>query len=392
MAIETLQVSATATPDNWTGATKATLVSDGLDATFINSGTSNNTQQQFAVTNSGLPSFAVISNVALKSRCQRGGSQNCTFTMTAVLGANFSAGGSKTSTSTITAFTDNFATKPGGGSWTVSDVNSLEIRIQNTQARDCRAMQFNIEVTYTADFTQAESAPPSESLSASGTSTQSENAPTSELLSSLGSFSQAETAPPSEDLTVSTEISLGEVAPPSESVSAEGSLSLAETTPNSESLAAEGSSSFDEIAPQSENLAVTTEISLAEIAPPSESLSASAESGFDEISPSSENLESIGSFGFDEILPNAEILITYGLIDMAETAPPSEDFSHEVSGGEPPVEPPPDVIFGGGSIGYSYGNEAFDESKLYRKFKLAHQIREEDKVLVEVIRTFLASQ
>ena len=374
MAIETLQVSATATPDNWTGATKATLVSDELDATFINSGTSNNTQQQFAVTNSSLPSFAVISNVALKSRCQRGGAQNCTFVMTAVLGANTSAGGSKTSTSTITAFTDNFATKPGGGSWTVSDVNSLEIRIQNTQARDCRAMQFNIEVTYTANFTQAETAPSSESLSASGTSTQSENAPMSESLSSLGSFSQAETAPNNETLTVSTEIEQAEIAPNSESLSMEGSSLLAETAPNSETLTAEGSSSFDEIAPQSENLAVTTEISLAEIAPPSE------------------NLESIGSFGFDEILPNAEILITYGLIDMAETAPPSENFSHEVSGGEPPVEPPPDVIFGGGSIGYSYGNEAFDESKLYRKLKLAHQIREEDKVFMEVIRAFLANQ
>lgn len=151
MATVTIQPDAESSPTLWTvvgAASKVAAVTDASDASYITSGGTNNTQQQFTLSACGLTPRDRIDSVAFVSRCTRGGASNVNFQTTAVLGANTTAGGAQTATSTTTDYTDTFTTQPGGGRWTVENVDALEYRIQNTQARVCRANNISVTVTY----------------------------------------------------------------------------------------------------------------------------------------------------------------------------------------------------------------------------------------------------
>jgi len=47
---------------------------------------------------------------------------------------------------------DTFASKPGGGAWTLVDVQNMEVRIQNSQPRDMRCTQLDVVVNYTTSL------------------------------------------------------------------------------------------------------------------------------------------------------------------------------------------------------------------------------------------------
>ncbi len=302
MPIETLQVSANSTPNNWTlsaGASKpAAVASPDDDATsYISSGTSNNTQQQFAVADSVLPSTAAISSVVLKSRCKRGGAQNVNFQMTAVLGASTSAGASQTGTSAFAAFSDTFASKPGGGAWTPSDVNSLEIRIQNTQARDLQCTTFCVEVNYTLTVTNTETSTGTETGAMSGSLSGAESGAGSESKSLSGS------------LDAQSETSTG-----SETNAAAASLTQAESGIGSEANALSGESSQTEAAPGTEASGFVAELETA----------AEAGLGSEEESAYTESQEA------ETIWDSAEDNSISAECELAESAAGSED--HSLSG------------------------------------------------------------
>lgn len=154
MATETLAMSATSTPNNWTlgaGADKvAAVAANDDDTSYINSGGTNGTQQQFAVADpSVLADADTISSVAVRATCKRGGSNNANYIVTVVVGANTTDGATQTSTSAYAQTTDTFATDPAGGPWSKSDVTALEVRIRNAQARDVRCTQLDVVVTFT---------------------------------------------------------------------------------------------------------------------------------------------------------------------------------------------------------------------------------------------------
>lgn len=166
MALETLAMAAVSSPDSWTlgaGASKVVAVAtnDG-DTSFINSGTTNGTQEQFSTNDPAtIGAGDAIASVAIRATCKRGGSQNANYVVTAVVGANTSAGATQTSTSVYAETTDTFATKPGGGAWTLADVQALEVRIQNAQGRDVRCTLLVVDVTYTPAPVGGPTLPPS---------------------------------------------------------------------------------------------------------------------------------------------------------------------------------------------------------------------------------------
>jgi hypothetical protein len=64
------------------------------------------------------------------------------------VGANASTGLAHTATSAYTTFNDTFTTRPGGGPWTRADLENLEVRIRNTQARDLRCTRLGVSMSY----------------------------------------------------------------------------------------------------------------------------------------------------------------------------------------------------------------------------------------------------
>jgi hypothetical protein len=150
---ENLAISAASTPNNWAltaGATKqAAVAAPNDDATsYLSSSATINTQQQFAITDTAIPAGAVISEVATTHRAKRNGANNANHSLTLILGGNTTVGTTRAAPSTFTTWTETLA-RPGGGSWSTSDINSLEVRAENLQARDVQLTTLYITVTYT---------------------------------------------------------------------------------------------------------------------------------------------------------------------------------------------------------------------------------------------------
>lgn len=155
MAVENLSCSAEGATTNWiliAGDTKVIAVAlpDNDTTSYIASGTTINTVQQFALSN---PSASIASNATINSvtyyvRTLRGGTNNVNFTVTVVLGADTTASGTLTATNAWATLSGTLA-RPGGGSWSKADLTSSEIRIQNTQARTMYCTTLYLAIDYT---------------------------------------------------------------------------------------------------------------------------------------------------------------------------------------------------------------------------------------------------
>jgi len=140
-------------PDNFTlaaGADKVTAVAvnDG-NTSYLTSGSAANTQQQFALANPAhIQPGDTINSVTLRATCSRNSTPAGSIVLTAVLGGNASAGATHGTGNGYADFTDTFTSRPGGGAWTLKDVQNLEIRIQNTQSRDIACTRFDALVSF----------------------------------------------------------------------------------------------------------------------------------------------------------------------------------------------------------------------------------------------------
>lgn len=153
MATETCQVAATTAPDNWTlgaGASKVAAVAapDDDDTTYINSGTSDETEQRFTVTPSAISVGDTITEIAIAARNLRDHGSNPTF----VLGYTFTPNGGGTQTgesnditSTTTWKTDTYTDSSLSVVWG----SGLVVWIRNTLARNMRCSTLQITLTYT---------------------------------------------------------------------------------------------------------------------------------------------------------------------------------------------------------------------------------------------------
>jgi hypothetical protein len=154
VATETLVCDAVGSTDNWSlaaGSTKvAAVATDDGDTSRIESGTTSGTIQQFTLANpANIASGDTINSVTLYAVCKRGGTPPGNYTVSAVLGANTTDGTSRTSGASYAETSETFSARPGGGAWTLTDVNNLVLQIRNTQTRNILATQLYAVVDYT---------------------------------------------------------------------------------------------------------------------------------------------------------------------------------------------------------------------------------------------------
>lgn len=153
MATELCAMAATTTPDNWTlgaGASKVAAVAapDDDDTTYINSGTSNGTEQRFTVSPSSIQVGDTITQIDIAARNLRDHGSNPTFK----LGYSFTPNGGGTQTgesnditSTLTWKTDTYTHSGLSVVWG----SGLVVWIKITLARNMRCSTLQITLTYT---------------------------------------------------------------------------------------------------------------------------------------------------------------------------------------------------------------------------------------------------
>lgn len=154
MATEVLAASAVSGANNWNnsgGANRVVSVAlpDDDDTTYISSPNVAGTQQQYAVANPAVVGGSdTINSVTIKART-KGFSNTVTFNLVGVLGASNTPTAHNAANAVYGDFTNVMATKPGGGAWTLTDLQNLEIYIENTQARVMRCTSLSVIVDYT---------------------------------------------------------------------------------------------------------------------------------------------------------------------------------------------------------------------------------------------------
>jgi hypothetical protein len=150
---DVMAVTAAVAPDNWTTNGLASKVSavaanDG-NTSYLTSGGTANTQQQFTLADPPhIQPGDTINSVTLRATCRRNSTPGGNYQVTAVLGANTSAGATHATGSGYVEDSDTFITRPGGGAWTLADVQNLQVRIQNTQARDIACTKLDALVNF----------------------------------------------------------------------------------------------------------------------------------------------------------------------------------------------------------------------------------------------------
>lgn len=153
---DVLAVTGAATPDSWAlgaGASKVVAVAanDG-DTSFLLSGSTANTQQQFTLADPPhIQPGDVISSVTLRATCRRNSNPGGSVQLTAVLAGNTAAGTAQATANNYADFSSTFTARPGGGAWTLADVQSLAVRIQNTQSRDVACTKIDAIVNFTGN-------------------------------------------------------------------------------------------------------------------------------------------------------------------------------------------------------------------------------------------------
>jgi hypothetical protein len=156
MPTETLSISATSSPDNWTntgGADKVASVAlpDDGDTSYISSGTTSGTEQQFAVANTtdAIAPNASMTSVTITCRAKKTSVFTVGIIASCILSGNTSTGSTHTLSTGYQDFTDTFTTKPGGGAWTKADVDAIEVKVKNSAARDVLCTSVSLAVNYT---------------------------------------------------------------------------------------------------------------------------------------------------------------------------------------------------------------------------------------------------
>lgn len=154
--VEVLQVSAVSSPNSWTlgaGTDKVAAVQspDDADTTYVAATPSgSDVEQQYALANPiGIGPNDTILSVKVISRVRKVSGAAGMYRHAAVLSGNVSPGGSKVLTTSYADYQDAFSAKPGGGSWSLADVQNLEVRVvaENGSVGE-RLTTLRVEVTY----------------------------------------------------------------------------------------------------------------------------------------------------------------------------------------------------------------------------------------------------
>jgi hypothetical protein len=152
---EDLECATTTTPDDWTnegGANKVASVSDAVDANYIWESTDEE-QQKFRVEQtSDIGESDVIDSVKTMWRGQDNGTGANKVTIHQYVGVNSNDGSDINLSTSWTDYEDNFALAPAGGSWTLAEVDSLDLQAHCTAVgalKQVRVTRLYARVYYT---------------------------------------------------------------------------------------------------------------------------------------------------------------------------------------------------------------------------------------------------
>jgi hypothetical protein len=244
MAQETLALTATTTPDNWTlgaGASKVAAVAlpDDADTSYISAAV-NNTEQKYqvaapvVVTASDLINFVRIVTVA------RSTSTLASFFTKLFYSASTGTSATHTNVPTsYTTFNDDFTLAPDGGAWTLTKLQSLFASVRMAANRDMRATSLYVVVDYTAgqNVSASEGVPGSATVSSSATVSTGETGAGVEAQSMAFSPTGAEQLPAA-SVTAAAAVSASEAGVGSDSLLVSASAAASEVGAGSDALSA----------------------------------------------------------------------------------------------------------------------------------------------------------
>lgn len=154
MAVETLRPNAAgdAAAHAVTGASNHAATSDNSDATYIRNNTGTLLEDDLNITDTALTTETIDSmDVRFRARSETTAAGEVT------VGLRLSSTNSLAATQTAiptsaTDYTKTGITRPGGGSWTVSDLNALQVVCQSndTTAAAVRIFELFVDVNYSA--------------------------------------------------------------------------------------------------------------------------------------------------------------------------------------------------------------------------------------------------
>lgn len=152
MAIVTLRPTSTVS-NGWPGLTGTSAheaTSDNSDATYIRNNTTTPQTAVFEVTDTALTSETITSvDVRLRARSETAAVGDCQVGVR--LGGVDTMGANHTGISTTaTNFSDTNLARPGGGSWAVSDLNSIQcVAIGDGNTAALRLLEVYVDINYT---------------------------------------------------------------------------------------------------------------------------------------------------------------------------------------------------------------------------------------------------
>lgn len=155
MPTTTIQVAAVTAPDTWTlgaGADKVVAVNspDDDDISYI-FGTVAGNQEQYSLAAHAIPAGSTINSVSTSSRVKN--IAGAFVTVRVYLGADFQTGPFR-SPSAYTTYVDSFS-RPGGGTWQLSDITSLQIAVRYAAAGGaihCTSLWLIVDYTPPSSF------------------------------------------------------------------------------------------------------------------------------------------------------------------------------------------------------------------------------------------------
>ena len=132
MPTATIQVAAVTSPDQWllvAGADKVAAVNspDDSDTSCLNTSTGGTYGQQYSLAANSIPSGSTINSVSIYSRA-RVEASSANMSVRLSLGANDGPSFTRNYTTSYASYTDA-STRPGGGTWTKTDIDNLEVEV-----------------------------------------------------------------------------------------------------------------------------------------------------------------------------------------------------------------------------------------------------------------------
>jgi len=151
MPTETIQVAAVTTPDQWTlgaGADKVVAVNgpDDDDTSYIYCSTSGR-WETYSLAANAIPVGATINSVSVVSRGYKSSGSTARWAVGVLLGGSSTFGLTHFPAS-YTSYTETLA-RPGGGTWSVADLASVEVLVRFYNSGTIRVTSLWVSVDYT---------------------------------------------------------------------------------------------------------------------------------------------------------------------------------------------------------------------------------------------------